>query len=132
MSLSVLTFLYRAVPQAAEFFDDQSLSKKGKTEKTKKKKEGKGTQPVEGGFMTLPAPQMQSLLASANASPVPSSGINSSSPAPKPGFSRISSAVDSPSHPGSDGGERSKVTFGFGTKRKAGEDAQGTPPAKRR
>ncbi|KAJ7170704.1 SART-1 family-domain-containing protein [Mycena crocata] len=119
-----------AVPQAAEFFDAQPLSK-GKTEKGKKKKEGKGAAPVESGFMTLPAPQMQSLLASANASPVPS-GINSSSPAPKPGFSRISSAVDSPSQTGSDGGERSKVTFGFGTKRKAGEDAQGTPPAKRR
>ncbi|KAJ7475865.1 SART-1 family-domain-containing protein [Mycena latifolia] len=121
-----------AVPQAAEFLDAQPLSK-GKTEKTKKKKEGKGgAQPAESGFMTLPAPQMQSLMASANASPVPSSGINSSSPAPKPGFSRISSAVDSPSQTGSDGGERSKVTFGFGTKRKAAEDAQGTPPPKRR
>ncbi|KAJ7707694.1 SART-1 family-domain-containing protein [Mycena rosella] len=120
-----------AVPQAAEFLDAQPLSK-GKTEKSKKKKEGKGAQPVESGFMTLPAPQMQSLLASANASPVPLSGINSGSPAPKPGFSRISSAVDSPSQTGADGGERSKVTFGFGTKRKAGEDAQDTPPAKRR
>ncbi|KAJ7285000.1 SART-1 family-domain-containing protein [Mycena rebaudengoi] len=120
-----------AVPQAAEFFDAPTLSK-GKTEKTKKKKEGKGAQQaVETGFMTLPAPQIQSLM-SANASPGPSSGINSSSPAPKPGFSRISSAVDSPSHTGSDGGERSKVTFGFGTKRKAGEEAQGTPPTKRR
>ncbi|KAJ7035076.1 SART-1 family-domain-containing protein [Mycena alexandri] len=120
-----------AVPQAAEFFDAQPLSK-SKTEKAKKKKEGKGgAPPVESGFMTLPAPQMQSLLASANASPVPS-GINSSSPAPKPGFSRISSAVDSPAAGGEDGGERSKVTFGFGTKRKAGEEAVGTPPAKRR
>ncbi|KAJ7104143.1 SART-1 family-domain-containing protein [Mycena belliarum] len=121
-----------AVPQAAEFLDAPPLSK-GKTEKAKKKKEGKGgTQPVEGGFMTLPAPQMQSLMASANASPAPSSGINSSSPAPKPGFSRISTAVDSPSQVGANGGERSKVTFGFGTKRKAGEEAQGTPPTKRR
>ncbi|KAJ7158746.1 SART-1 family-domain-containing protein [Mycena filopes] len=120
-----------AVPQAAEFFDAQPLSK-GKTEKAKKKKDGKsGAQPVEGGFMTLPAPQMQSLLASANASPIPS-GVNSSSPAPKPGFSRISSAVDSPAAGGEDGEERSKVTFGFGTKRKAGEEAAGTPPAKRR
>ncbi|KAJ6576459.1 SART-1 family-domain-containing protein [Mycena vulgaris] len=119
-----------AVPQAAEFLDAQPLSK-GKTEKAKKKKEGKGAQPIESGFMTLPAPQMQSLMASANASPVPS-GINSSSPAPKPGFSRISSAVDSPSQTGVDGGERSKVTFGFGTKRKAGEEALGTPPTKRR
>ncbi|KAJ7494750.1 SART-1 family-domain-containing protein [Mycena galericulata] len=121
-----------AVPQAAEFFDAQPLGKGNKSEKSKKKKEGKGAQPVESGFMTLPAPQMQSLMASANASPVPS-GIDSGSPAPKPGFSRISSsAVDSPSQTGSDGGERSKVTFGFGTKRKAGEEAQGTPPAKRR
>ncbi|KAJ7756440.1 SART-1 family-domain-containing protein [Mycena maculata] len=120
-----------AVPQAAEFFDAQPLGKGNKAEKSKKKKEGKGVQPAESGFMTLPAPQMQSLMASANASPVPS-GISSGSPAPKPGFSRISSAVDSPSQTGSDGGERSKVTFGFGTKRKAGEDAEGTPPAKRR
>ncbi|KAJ6531811.1 SART-1 family-domain-containing protein [Mycena capillaripes] len=120
-----------AVPQAAEFFDAQPLSK-GKTEKAKKKKEGKGAQvAAESGFMTLPAPQMQSLMASANASPVPS-GISSGSPAPKPGFSRISSAVDSPSQTGADGGERSKVTFGFGTKRKAGEELQGTPPPKRR
>ncbi|KAF8206407.1 SART-1 family-domain-containing protein [Mycena galopus ATCC 62051] len=123
-----------AVPQAAEFFDAQPLSK-GKTEKGKKKKEGKGgaqQMERESGFMTLPAPQMQTLLASANASPVPSaSGINSSSPAPKPGFSRISSAVDS--HEQTEGGaERSKVTFGFGTKRKAGESAEGTPPPKRR
>ncbi|KAJ7274378.1 SART-1 family-domain-containing protein [Mycena haematopus] len=123
-----------AVPQAAEFFDAQPLSK-GKTEKGKKKKEGKGgvQQAAESGFMTLPAPQMQTLLASANASPVPSaSGINSSSPAPKPGFSRISSAVDSHEQTGEGGAERSKVTFGFGTKRKAGEAAEGTPPSKRR
>jgi U4/U6.U5 tri-snRNP-associated protein 1 len=125
----------RAVPQAAEFFDAQPLSK-GKTEKGKKKKEGKGGAAqlaAESGFMTLPAPQMQTLLASANASPVPSaSGINSSSPAPKPGFSRISSAVDSHQQVGEGGAERSKVTFGFGTKRKAGEAAEGTPPPKRR
>ncbi|KAJ6619769.1 SART-1 family-domain-containing protein [Mycena sp. CBHHK59/15] len=120
-----------AVPQAAEFFDAQPLSK-GKTEKTKKKKEGKAAQSTDSGFMTLPAPQLQNLMASANASPGPSSGINSSSPAPKAGFSRISSAVDSPSQTGADGKERSKVTFGFGMKRKAGEEAQGTPPAKRR
>ncbi|KAJ7903509.1 SART-1 family-domain-containing protein [Mycena olivaceomarginata] len=124
-----------AVPQAAEFFDAQPLSK-GKTEKGKKKKEGKGGAAqlaAESGFMTLPAPQMQTLLASANASPVPSaSGINSSSPAPKPGFSRISSAVDSHQQVGEGGAERSKVTFGFGTKRKAGEAAEGTPPPKRR
>ncbi|KAF7336637.1 hypothetical protein MVEN_02098200 [Mycena venus] len=122
-----------AVPQAAEFFDAQPLSK-GKTDKGKKKKEGKGgSQQAESGFMTLPAPQMQTLLASANASPVPSaSGINSSSPAPRAGFSRISSAVDSHEQVSEGGAERSKVTFGFGTKRKAGEALEGTPPPKRR
>ncbi|KAK7033142.1 SART-1 family-domain-containing protein [Favolaschia claudopus] len=123
-----------AVPQAAEFFDAQPLSK-SKTDKGKKKKDGKGgaMQQEEGGFMTLPAPQMQNLLASANASPIPlSSGINSSSPAPKPGFSRISSMVDSHEQVREGSVERSKVTIGFGTKRKAGEAAEGTPPPKRR
>ncbi|KAJ7650239.1 SART-1 family-domain-containing protein [Roridomyces roridus] len=120
-----------AVPQAAEFFDAQPLGKGNKGEKGKKKKEGKGAPAAESGFMTLPAPQVQSLISSANASPVPS-GIDSGSPAPKPGFSRISSAVDSPSQTGPDGGERSKVTIGFGVKRKAGEDLQETPPTKRR
>jgi len=122
------------VPQAAEFFDAHPLSK-GKSERGEKggKKKGKvAAEPAQTGFMTLPAPQMQSMLASANASPVPSSGVNSSSPAPKPGFSRISSAVDSPSQMGADDSERSKVTIGFGTKRKAVEEAQGSPPVKRR
>ncbi|KAG6885672.1 hypothetical protein C0993_011436 [Termitomyces sp. T159_Od127] len=115
-----------AVPQAAEFLDVQPLTK-GKTEKTKKKKEGKNAQrAAESGFMTLPAPQ------SVVASPVVSHS-NSASPAPRAGFSRISSAVDTPT---SQGGtpvpsERLKVAFGFGTKRKAGEEL-GTPPAKRR
>ncbi|KAF8896384.1 SART-1 family-domain-containing protein [Infundibulicybe gibba] len=124
-----------AVPQAAEFLDAQPLSK-GKTEKTKKKKEGKVAQVAENGFMTLPAPQPQPV--SNGASPGPStfsSGVAtaSGSPAPKPGFSRISSAVDAPSQSGTPNpSERSKVAFGFGTKRKAGEDAQGVPPPKRR
>ncbi|KAF8071950.1 SART-1 family-domain-containing protein [Lyophyllum atratum] len=128
-----------AVPQAADFLDAQPLTK-GKTEKAKKKKEGKGGQQVaETGFMTLPAPQMQAYLN--GDSPVPSgfspmvSLSNSASPAPsiKPGFSRISSAVDTPSQGGTPvPAERSKVAFGFGTKRKAGEDALSPPPPKRR
>ncbi|KAG6817334.1 hypothetical protein H0H87_009932 [Tephrocybe sp. NHM501043] len=130
-----------AVPQAADFLDAQPLSK-GKTEKTKKKKEGKGAQQVaDTGFMTVPAPQAHSLtLANGGDSPAPSgfspivSHSNSASPAPRPGFSRISSAVDTPT---SQSGtpvpaERSKVAFGFGTKRKAGEEALGPPPPKRR
>ncbi|KAG6908342.1 hypothetical protein DXG01_005253 [Tephrocybe rancida] len=128
-----------AVPQAADFLDAQPLSK-GKTEKAKKKKEGKGAQQVaDTGFMTLPAPQAHSLVMNGD-SPGPSgfspmvSHSNSASPAPRPGFSRISSAVDTPT---SQSGtpvpaERSKVAFGFGTKRKAAEDALSPPPAKRR
>ncbi|KAG6813921.1 hypothetical protein H0H92_005770 [Tricholoma furcatifolium] len=128
-----------AVPQAEDFLNVQPLTK-GKTEKTKKKKEGKSAQKAaEPGFMTLPAPQVHSLATNGD-SPVPSgfspmvSHSNSASPAPRPGFSRIGSAVDTPT---SQSGtpvptERSKVAFGFGTKRKAGEEALGTPPAKRR
>ncbi|KAG6842300.1 hypothetical protein C0991_010588 [Blastosporella zonata] len=129
-----------AVPQAADFLDAQPLSK-GKTEKAKKKKEGKGAQQfAETGFMTLPAPQAHSLALANGGSPSPSgfspmvSHSNSASPAPRPGFSRISSAVDTPT---SQSGtpvpaERSKVAFGFGTKRKAGEEVAGMPPTKRR
>ncbi|KAF7316824.1 hypothetical protein HMN09_00415500 [Mycena chlorophos] len=121
------------VPQAAEFLDAQPLSKSSKAsgDKGKKKKEGKsGGGDADSGFMTVPAPQ---LLASASASPVPS-GLNSAgSPAPKPGFSRISSAVDTPTASTSgDAAERSKVTIGFGTKRKATEEAPGSPASKRR
>ncbi|KAF8149955.1 SART-1 family-domain-containing protein [Crassisporium funariophilum] len=119
-----------AVPQAADFLDAQPLAK-GKTEKAKKKKEGKnGQQTAESGFMTVPAPQMQ--LTSNGLSPGPSA---SASPAPKPGFSRISSAVETPSqsHGGTPApGERPKVAFGMGMKRKAGEEARGSPPSKRR
>ncbi|CAK5268507.1 unnamed protein product [Mycena citricolor] len=118
-----------AVPQAAEFFDAQPLSKAEKG-KGKKKKGSDTPQPVDTGFITLPAPQVQSFLAS-NDSPIPS-GVSSVSSAPKPGFSRISSAVDLPVSNGTEVTERSKVTFGFGMKRKAGEDAPGTPPSKRR
>ncbi|KAG6879874.1 hypothetical protein C0992_010227 [Termitomyces sp. T32_za158] len=141
-----------AVPQAADFLDVQPLTK-GKTEKTKKKKEGKNArQAAESGFMTLPAPQVyaqESTVVSAAATTVAASrsgtasGSGSASPAPRPGFSRIvSSAVDTHTHTHtptstSQGGtpvpaERLKVAFGFGTKRKAGEEGVGTPPAKRR
>ncbi|KAG5638775.1 hypothetical protein H0H81_010196 [Sphagnurus paluster] len=120
-----------AVPQAGDFLDVQPLTK-GKTEK-KKKKEGKNTQQApETGFMTLPAPQ------ALGESPAPSgfssmAHSNSASPAPKPGFSRISSAVDTPASSGTPvPAERSKVAFGFGTKRKAGEEALAQPPPKRR
>ncbi|KAH0585135.1 hypothetical protein H2248_008394 [Termitomyces sp. 'cryptogamus'] len=107
-----------AVPQAADFVDVQPLTK-GKTEKTKKKKEGKNAQ-RQAEFMTVPAGQVQEESVS-----------RSNSPAPRPGFSRIGTAVDTPtSTPVA--GERSKVAFGFGTKRKAGEEAVGTPAAKRR
>ncbi|KII90021.1 hypothetical protein PLICRDRAFT_107617 [Plicaturopsis crispa FD-325 SS-3] len=127
-----------AVPQASEFLDAQPLTK-GKTEKKKSKKSeaaAKSSQALamDTGFMTLPAPQSQSY----SASPGPS-GLSmetpSGSPAPsmKPGFSRISSAMDSPSQGGTPvPSERTKVAFGFGTKRKAGEDANGSPPPKKR
>ncbi|KAG6820951.1 hypothetical protein H0H93_009187 [Arthromyces matolae] len=130
-----------AVPQVADFLDVQPLTK-GKTEKAKKKKESKNAQqPTDTGFMVLPAPQIHSQVNGGGESAVVQSGFspvvshsNSASPAPRPGFSRISSAVDTPT---SQSGtpvpaERTKVAFGFGMKRKAGEEALGTPPAKRR
>lgn len=128
----ILIWPFSAVPQAAEFLDAQPLSK-GKTEKTKNKKKdaNKSTnKTIDNGFMTVPAPQ-----ASYNdTSPVPSlPGTETGSPAPRPGFSRITSAVVSDAVSGSGtpvGVERSKVAFGFSSKRKAGEEASGTPPPK--
>jgi U4/U6.U5 tri-snRNP-associated protein 1 len=83
--------------------------------------------------MTVPAPQA-SYNDSTGTSPVPSlPGTETGSPAPRPGFSRITSAVVSDVVSGSGSpvaGERSKVAFGFSSKRKAGEDATGTPPPK--
>lgn len=130
-----------AVPQASEFLDPQPLSK-GKTEKTKSKKKeaAKAAAPQaldSTGFITLPAPQVNG---SVNASPVPSGFSSvvqtngSGSPAPmKPGFSRISSAVDTPSQSSTPvTGERTKVAFGFGAKRKVAEDFLDEPAAKRR
>ncbi|KAF9030981.1 SART-1 protein [Hymenopellis radicata] len=116
-----------AVPQAPEFLDTQPLSK-GKTEKTKKKKESNKkaqAQEAEGAFMTIPSGSH--MVASG-----PSSA--SGSPAPKPGFSRVGNVMEqASSRDGTPGAaERSKVTFGFGTKRKAEDEARGSPPAKRR
>ncbi|KIY44016.1 SART-1 protein [Fistulina hepatica ATCC 64428] len=102
-----------AVPQAAEYFDAQPLSK-GKTEKGKKKKEAAAAKAAhrdgEQSFMTLPAPI--------------------ASPVPKPGFSRISSAADTPNASSTPTGERSKVHFGF--KRKATGEPEDSPAPKRR
>ncbi|KAF9238499.1 SART-1 family-domain-containing protein [Melanogaster broomeanus] len=131
-----------AVPQASEFLDPQPLSK-GKTERTKSKKKeatkSNAPQTLDStGFITLPAPQANG---SVNASPVPSgfssvlptNGSGSPAPAMKPGFSRISSAVDTPSQSSTPvTGERTKVAFGFGSKRKAAEDFLDAPPSKRR
>ncbi|RXW25546.1 hypothetical protein EST38_g317 [Candolleomyces aberdarensis] len=127
-----------AIPQVADLLETQPLAK-GKTEKAKKKKEGKASQQNGdgGGFMTVPAP-IQTI------SNGTMSGVNSASgsPAPRAGFSRIGagapvtpSTADSPSQ--SQGGtpvppDRVKVAFGLGMKRKAGEEAVGSPPAKRR
>ncbi|VDB84779.1 unnamed protein product [Peniophora sp. CBMAI 1063] len=120
------------VPQAEGYLDPGPLVKKGgKTEKKKERKDkaGKnagGIQTLDGGFMTVPAPV--SAVATATATPSPNA-----SPAPRAGFSRIASftAENSPSGPGTPApSDRSKVAFGFGTKRKAGEEAAGTPPPK--
>ncbi|KAI0784257.1 SART-1 family-domain-containing protein [Abortiporus biennis] len=116
-----------AVPQAAEFFDAQPLSK-GKTEKTKAKKKANAASDKASvpDFITLPAPSIGSGIST------PAVGSTGGSPAPRPGFSRISSTavdVQRDSTPGV--GDRTRVVIGLG-KRKAGEEASGTPPPKRR
>lgn len=119
------------VPQAEGYLDPQPLVKgKGKTEKKKERKEGKGgknvggIQTLDGGFMTVPAPM--SAVPTAMNTPSPSG-----SPAPRAGFSRIASFTAENTPSGTPvPSDRSKVTFGFGTKRKAGEDPSGTPPPK--
>lgn len=135
-----------AVPQASEFLDPPPLSK-GKTEKNKSKKKdaarANAPQMPDSGFITLPAPQssVDGIPGMNGTSPTPSRfssiGPTSGSPAPsaKPGFSRISSALDTPSQSQSAtpvAGERTKVAFGFGVKRKATEECVGTPPTKKR
>lgn len=130
-----------AVPQASEFLDPQPLSK-GKTEKAKSKKKDLGkvgaTLLESTGFMTLPAPHLQSHLNSQSPAPsgfssvIPASGSNSP-PIMKPGFSRITSAADTPTQTGTPvPSDRTKVAFGFGAKRKAAEDFMDPPPSKRR
>ena len=134
-----------AVPQVAEFLDVQPLSK-GKTEKAKKKKEAKAalqqhSELSSHGFITLPA-GTQHVLGGDGITPTGSSSSTpaNASPAPRPGFARISSTiVDSrdngsgtgtPLSNGLDG--RTKVAFGFGSKRKAGSEHEDSPPPKRR
>lgn len=130
----MLTCGFRAVPAAAEFLDSQPLSKGGKTERARKKKESKNQQQVvdSTGFITLPAP-----MPSASVMESPALTPSSASPAPRPGFARItSSAVDTNdsghSTPIQNGDSRTKVAFGFAMKRKAGGDHQDSPPPKRR
>lgn len=130
-----------AVPQAADFLDPQPLAK-GKTEKTKKKKETKNAQQQhqaagDAGFMTVPSPSLHLGIINNNNRSI------TGSPAPRAGFSRIgsSSVIESSSTTMTaeqglveKGQEyRPKVAFGLtGVKRKAGEEALGTPPHKRR
>jgi len=125
-----------AVPQASEFLDPQPLSK-SKQDKAKNKKKDNSkallTKTLDGGFMTLPAPQVSYNVHSASSSPAP--GETNGSPAPRPGFSRITStsATEAPSPAGGHTpapSERTKVAFGFGMKRKAGDEPTGTPPPK--
>lgn len=138
-----LTFASSAVPQVAEFLDVQPLSK-GKTERTKKKKEAKAAQLqnselTSDGFITLPA-GTQHVLGGEGITPTgssPSTPANAS-PAPRPGFARISSTFVESRDGGSgtatpnglDG--RTRVAFGFGSKRKAGNEHEDSPPPKRR
>jgi len=88
---------------------------------------------MDNGFMTVPAPQA-AYNGSGSVSPAPSlPGTETGSPAPRPGFSRITSTVVSDVASGSGtpvSTERSRVAFGFSAKRKAGEEASGTPPPK--
>ncbi|PPQ95222.1 hypothetical protein CVT26_014912 [Gymnopilus dilepis] len=120
-----------AVPQAADFLEPQPPLQKGKTEKNKKKKESKNAQQAveNNGFMSGPAPQLN-LMSNGTSR----EGSASASPAPKAGFSRISSTfVETPTPSQSSTpvpGERVKLAFGI--KRKAGEEAQGSPPPKKR
>ena len=122
----------RAVPQAAEFLEPPTLSK-GKTEKTKNKKKeaAKEKSPAAldmTGFTGLPTVRPLS------ASPAPSNG-RTDSPAPsmmKPSFSQILEPTSGAGTPVNGLSDRSKVAFGFGTKRKAGEEGSGTPPTKKR
>ncbi|TFK47784.1 SART-1 protein [Heliocybe sulcata] len=125
-----------AVPQAEAFLDPPQLAK-GKTEKTKakkKEKEGKNTVDQEQGFITLPAP-VSNIASPVPMSPAIGSGVAShaDSPAPRPGFKSIASSTSVPAaYEGkpSSAGDRMKVALSL--KRKASEQAKGSPPPKRR
>ena len=127
-----LTNDYRsAVPQAAEFLDPPTLSK-GKTEKTKAKKKDS----TKGVVNTDMAEMSTGRPFSLSASPGPSSFPGSQRDSPAPSMMKSSfSQVHEPASVGSGTAtpsDRTKVAFGFGTKRKAGADGNGTPPTKRR
>lgn len=120
------------MPQAAEFLDAQPLSK-GKTEKAKKKKNAaKSSTPQldSSGFMTLPAPATQ-IGSPAGIGASTSNG----SPAPRPGFSRISS-VAQPAPSSKEGtpvpSDHTRLVIGLGAKRKATGEHMDSPPPKRR
>lgn len=125
-----------AVPQASEFLDPPTLSK-GKTEKTKsKKKEAtKDKAPAVDitGFTAFPAARPLS------GSPALSDGSlprAADSPAPptmmKSSFSQVYEATSGAGIPVLPNFNRTKVAFGFAAKRKAGAEAEGSPPSKKR
>lgn len=121
----------RAVPQAAEFLDPPTLSK-GKTEKTKNKKREAAKEKAPTLDMTgfTSAPAVRPL--STSGSPEPGQARNS--PAPnmmKQSFARVSEPASGSGTPVGGSMERTKVAFGFGMKRKAGDEGSGTPPKKR-
>lgn len=129
---------FSAVPQASEFLDPPTLSK-GKTEKNKSRKKDGGKERTPAvidmtGFTAFPPPRPLS----AGDSPAPSGleGRSLNSPAPpsmmKSSFSQVSEPASGMGTPVSGPSDRTKVAFGFGTKRKAGEEAKGSPPSKKR
>jgi U4/U6.U5 tri-snRNP-associated protein 1 len=101
---------------------------KGKSKKLKKRSNTVSitSDPKDAeDFVTLSAPQTATT----------SSDPNGGSSAPKPGFSRISISAVGHSLTSQDGtpvpGDRTKVVFGFVTKRKADGDLMEMPPPKR-
>lgn len=79
--------------------------------------------------MTSAAPEMYGV----SGSPTPADSARAS-PMPKAGFSRIGTITADTGSAGRtpEPAERSKVAFGFGTKRKAVDEGAETPPSKRR
>lgn len=128
---------FSAVPQAAEFLDPPTLSK-GKTERTKIKRK-------EAAREKSPVVDITGFTAFAAASPLSGSPALSDtalipraldSPAPptmmKSNFAQVSEPTSGAGTPVAASTSRTKVAFGFGMKRKAGEEAQGFPPSKKR